>query len=56
MVVTSRGQLLMSRRSTLMTLQTDEIGTPMEIVNLFGSKNQYMMAITNLEQAIYSAA
>jgi len=34
----------------------DEIGTPIEIVRLFGGKNQYMMAITNLEQAIYSAA
>ena len=34
----------------------DEIGTPMEIVSLFGGKNQYMMAVTNLEQAIYSAA
>ena len=34
----------------------DEIGTPMEIVSLFGGKNQYMMAVTNLEQAIYSTA
>ena len=34
----------------------DEIGTPMEIVSLFGGKNQYMIAVTNLEQAIYSAA
>lgn len=34
----------------------DEIGTPLEIVSLFGGKNQYMMAVTNLEQAIYSAA
>ena len=34
----------------------DEIGTSMEIVGLFGGKNQYMMAVTNLEQAIYSAA
>lgn len=34
----------------------DEIGTPMEIVSLFGGKNQYMMAVANLEQAIYSAA
>lgn len=34
----------------------DEIGTPMEIVNIFGGKQQYMMAITGLEQAIYSAA
>ncbi len=34
----------------------DEIGTPIEIVSLFGGKNQYMMAVTNLEQAIYSAA
>ncbi len=34
----------------------DEIGTPVEIVSLFGGKNQYMMAVTSLEQAIYSAA
>ena len=34
----------------------DETGTPMEIVSLFGGKNQYMIAVTNLEQAIYSAA
>ena len=34
----------------------DELGTPMEIVSLFGGKNQYMMAVANLEQAIYRAA
>ncbi len=34
----------------------DEIGTPIEIVSLFGGKNQYRMAVTNLEQAIYNAA
>ena len=32
----------------------DDFGTPLEIVNLFGGKNQYMMAITQLEQAIYA--
>lgn len=32
----------------------DGFGTPMEIVNLFGGKNQYMMAITQLEHAIYA--
>jgi len=34
----------------------DDFGTPMEIVGLFGGKKQYMQALTNLEQAIYSAA
>ena len=34
----------------------DEIGTPMEIVSLFGGKNHHMMAVTNLELAIYNAA
>lgn len=32
----------------------DRFGTPMEIVNLFGGKNQYMMAVTQLENAIYA--
>jgi len=32
----------------------DDFGTPMEIVNLFGGKNEYMMAVTNLENAIYA--
>ena len=31
----------------------DDIGTPMEIVGLFGGKKQYMQAITELEQEIY---
>lgn len=34
----------------------DEFGTPMEIVNMFGGKNQYMIAVANLEQQIYSVA
>ncbi len=33
----------------------DDIGTPMEIVSLFGGKKQYMQAITELEQEIYAA-
>lgn len=32
----------------------DDFGTPIEIVNLFGGKNEYMMAVTNLENAIYA--
>lgn len=32
----------------------DNYGTPMEIVNLFGGKNQYIMAVSNLERAIYA--
>lgn len=32
----------------------NNFGTPVEIVNLFGGKNQYMMAVTQLEQAIYA--
>lgn len=31
-------------------------GTPIEIVNFFGGKNQYMTAISHLENAIYSQA
>lgn len=34
----------------------DQFGTPMEIVNLFGGKKQYMHALTQLEQALYQAA
>lgn len=33
----------------------DDIGTPMEIVGLFGGKKQYLQAITELEQEIYAA-
>ena len=33
-----------------------EIGTPAEIVNLFGGKPQYLQAIRELENEIYSAA
>lgn len=33
-----------------------EIGTPAEIVNLFGGKAQYLQAIRELENEIYSAA
>ena len=33
-----------------------EIGTPAEIVNLFGGKPQYLQAIRELEAEIYSAA
>ncbi len=34
----------------------DKIGTPVEIVQLFGGRQQYLQALTKLEQAIYSAA
>ena len=34
----------------------DEIGTPIEIVKLFGGKKQYLQAVTGLEKALYSAA
>ena len=34
----------------------DGFGAPIEITSLFGSKNQYMMAVVNLEQVIYNAA
>ncbi len=34
----------------------NNFGTPVEIVNLFGGKNQYMTAVTQLEQAIYAQA
>ena len=33
-----------------------EIGTPAEIVNLFGGKPQYLQAIREFEAEIYSAA
>lgn len=32
----------------------NNFGTPIEIVNLFGGRNQYMTAIMNLENAIYA--
>ncbi len=34
----------------------DDIGTPMEIVSLFGGKNQYLKALSELELEIYKAA
>jgi len=34
----------------------DQIGTPTEIIQLFGGKAQYMQALTQLEQALYQAA
>lgn len=34
----------------------DQFGTPMEIVNLFGGKKQYIQALTQLEHALYQAA
>ncbi len=33
----------------------DVVSTPMEIINLFGGKKQYLRAITELEQEIYAA-
>jgi type I restriction enzyme R subunit len=34
----------------------DHIGTPTEIINLFGGKQEYIQALLQLEQAIYEAA
>jgi type I restriction enzyme R subunit len=34
----------------------DQFGSPLEIINLFGGKKQYLKAITELEQEIYKAA
>lgn len=34
----------------------DQFGTPTEIIKLFGGKQQYMNALTQLEQALYQAA
>lgn len=34
----------------------DEIGTPTEIIKLFGGKKQYMQALTQLERELYKAA
>ena len=34
----------------------DEIGTPTEIIKLFGGKKEYMQALTQLEQELYKAA
>lgn len=34
----------------------DQFGTPTEIINLFGGKQHYMLALTQLEQALYQAA
>lgn len=34
----------------------DQIGTPTEIIKLFGGKAQYMQALTQLEHALYQAA
>jgi type I restriction enzyme R subunit len=34
----------------------DQFGTPTEIINLFGGKQQYMSALSDLEQALYQVA
>lgn len=34
----------------------DQFGTPTEIINLFGGKQQYVQALSELEQEIYKAA
>ncbi len=34
----------------------DEFGSPMEIIRLFGGKQQYCQAVSELEKAIYTAA
>ena len=34
----------------------DRFGTPTEIINLFGGKQNYLQALTQLEQALYQAA
>lgn len=34
----------------------DQFGTPTEIINLFGGKQKYLQALTQLEQALYQAA
>ncbi len=34
----------------------DQFGTPTEIIKLFGGKQQYLQALTQLEQALYQAA
>ena len=34
----------------------DQFGTPTEIIKLFGGKQKYMLALTQLEQALYQAA
>ena len=34
----------------------DQFGSPVEIVKLFGGKNQYLKALTELEEEIYKAA
>lgn len=34
----------------------DEIGSPVEIVKMFGGKNKYLEALNELQQEIYMAA
>ena len=34
----------------------NQLGSPVEIVNLFGGKSQYFQAINELEQEIYKVA
>ncbi len=34
----------------------EQFGTPMEIINLFGGKQQYINAVTEMEQQLYKAA
>jgi len=34
----------------------DRFGTPTEIIKLFGGKQEYLQALTQLEQALYQAA
>ena len=40
----------------LMVNPFDQFGTPTEIIQLFGGKQQYQQALTQLEQALYQAA
>lgn len=34
----------------------DQFGTPTEIIKLFGGKQQYLQAVSQLERALYEAA
>ena len=52
----NQGLRVIEKMEVLRVQPLDEFGTPIEIVGLFGGKQQYLKAIAELEAALYEAA